>query len=344
MLTGCQTAGIKATLQLGAPPLRVLESHDAMDGLLPVQELHSAVAMLIAAHAAQSPTLFPRLVPPSFDVYGETPHTSIADDVAAEFRALGLKPVEEHFTRGGHDFCNVYADIPARGRSDGMIILSAHHDTWYTPADDNSTGVAILFAAAKLLRHAAPARTIRLLAFDGEELGLLGSEAYVAAHAADPVKLVVNLDCMAYASEAPDSQRSPTGLTLPSTGDFLLAVGNTGTQGAIAQLESVGAGLPSPLAVEGGAMDVAAPNFLAKDVYRSDHASFWDHGVPAIFLTDTGPFRDDRYHTANDTLDSLDWPFFQRTALATVVSVALYADCRLPAHLQLGALKPDAGT
>jgi hypothetical protein len=51
---------------------------------------------------------------------------------------------------------------------------------------------------------------------------------------------------------------------------------------------------------------VAAPEPLAKDIARSDHASFWRYGYPALMVTDTVPFRNPHYHTEEDILETLD--------------------------------------
>ena len=42
------------------------------------------------------------------------------------------------------------------------------------------------------------------------------------------------------------------------------------------------------------------------DVRRSDHAPFWDIGVPAVMVTDTSEFRNPHYHKATDTIETLD--------------------------------------
>ena len=39
----------------------------------------------------------------------------------------------------------------------------------------------------------------------------------------------------------------------------------------------------------------------------SDHRSYWAHGYPAVMITDTAFYRNDRYHTARDTPDTLDY-------------------------------------
>ena len=44
----------------------------------------------------------------------------------------------------------------------------------------------------------------------------------------------------------------------------------------------------------------------------SDHASFWDAGLPALMVTDTAFFRNLNYHLASDTIDTLDFVFMAR--------------------------------
>ena len=41
----------------------------------------------------------------------------------------------------------------------------------------------------------------------------------------------------------------------------------------------------------------------------SDHASFWDAGLPALMVTDTAFFRNPNYHLPSDTIDTLDFTF-----------------------------------
>ena len=46
----------------------------------------------------------------------------------------------------------------------------------------------------------------------------------------------------------------------------------------------------------------------------SDHLNYWKFGYPAVMVTDTAFNRNERYHTANDTADTLYYP---RLAQAT---------------------------
>ena len=39
----------------------------------------------------------------------------------------------------------------------------------------------------------------------------------------------------------------------------------------------------------------------------SDHRSFWKMGYPAVMITDTAFYRNPNYHTARDSIDTLDF-------------------------------------
>ena len=55
----------------------------------------------------------------------------------------------------------------------------------------------------------------------------------------------------------------------------------------------------------------ALPGFVS-GVGWSDHASFWEHGYPAVMITDTALFRDPTYHTYQDLPGNLDYERFAR--------------------------------
>lgn len=83
---------------------------------------------------------------------------------------------------------NVVVDIPGTrpavgGEDDEIIILCGHYDTvpFTVGAHDNAGGSAILMELARLLAARPARRTVRVVWFGAEELGLYGSQAYVAA-------------------------------------------------------------------------------------------------------------------------------------------------------------------
>ena len=53
---------------------------------------------------------------------------------------------------------------------------------------------------------------------------------------------------------------------------------------------------------------------MAPHVFRSDHAPFWEAGIPALMWTDTAEFRNPNYHGPADTPETLDYEFLAGVA------------------------------
>ena len=101
-------------------------------------------------------------------------------------------------------------ELPGTDPRAGYYVVCGHYDAtavrtanwnWRTDpapgADDNATGAALVLEAARVLSTQRFPWSIRFIAFSGEELGLLGSQAYVKKHLKeikDRLKLVVNID------------------------------------------------------------------------------------------------------------------------------------------------------
>ncbi len=82
------------------------------------------------------------------------------------------------------------------GRSPDKVIVGGHFDSWDLGqgAIDNGLGVAQLFALAHALRDRPLARTVEIVWFNGEEMGLWGSRHAAKVLGSDPVIAMVNLD------------------------------------------------------------------------------------------------------------------------------------------------------
>jgi hypothetical protein len=84
---------------------------------------------------------------------------------------------------------NIVAEIPGTDKSDELVMLGAHFDSWHTGtgATDNAAGSAVMMEAMRILKATGlkMRRTIRLGLWTGEEEGLLGSRAYVTQHFAN---------------------------------------------------------------------------------------------------------------------------------------------------------------
>jgi Zn-dependent M28 family amino/carboxypeptidase len=224
--------------------------------------------------------------------------------------------VERHdFTlqNGGRIHQNLVLNLPGTSSHkahQGMILIGAHYDAVPgTPgADDNASGVAVLLELARIFAAQPTRRPIRLVAFDLEEYGVKGSEAYASQvwQAHESIRLMLSLEMLGYFCTTPNSQTYPTGLQYfyPSTGDFIALVGNLT---AIPDLLFLSrhmrkAGIPCQWlpAVDGGKL-IAVTRF-------SDHSPFWDRGYRAMMVTDTAFLRNPNYHKAGDRIETLDIP------------------------------------
>lgn len=261
--------------------------------------------------------------PTTQDVKWALPKRDQADKPAAapgsETKADGKKadeekPVEPRIWR------NIVVDLPGTTAPGEVLIIGAHFDAVQRGpgADDNGTGTAALLEIAAALHGRELKRSVRLVFFNLEEVGLVGSQNYVArwrnqnAERKDgtpPEQIVgmVSLEMLGYYTDAPDSQKSPIkaipGVFEPSTvGDFIAIVG-------LQQHQGFSRSLAAEMQKAEPGVKLALVDFLplpVPDMARSDHAPFWLAGQPAVMMTDTANFRNPNYHKASDTIETID--------------------------------------
>lgn len=83
---------------------------------------------------------------------------------------------------------NVIGEITGSKKPEEIVLIGAHLDSWDegTGALDDGAGVAIVTAAAKLIgelpKNIRPERTIRVVLFAAEEIGLVGAKSYLQRH------------------------------------------------------------------------------------------------------------------------------------------------------------------
>ncbi|MFM7405989.1 MAG: M28 family peptidase [Cuspidothrix sp.] len=191
------------------------------------------------------------------------------------------------------------------------ILIGAHYDgvPGTVAADDNATGVAVLLEFARSFAKNPARYRLRLVAFDMEEYGLLGSADYAAYlhQQKEPLRLMISLEMLGYRDTKPGSQKYPFPLQFfyPNRGDFIALIGNLKTFGDLISLSKSieKAGISSQW--------LPAPNrgLLVPQTRLSDHAPFWDQGYPAIMVTDTAFMRNPHYHKPSDTIGTLDLDF-----------------------------------
>ncbi len=234
-----------------------------------------------------------------------------ADYVLKAFREAGARTEQQVFEVEGRSYRNIIARF---GADEGdLLVIGAHYDSCGdTPgADDNASGVAGLLELARLLAAAPPKHAVELVAYTLEEPPFFRTDSMGSVQHARRlheqgrhVRLMVSLEMIGYFADAPRSQRYPIGalkLLYPGEGNFIALVGAYRDFGAMRRAKGLFLG-----ASELPAVSINAPS-LVEGVDFSDHASYWRYDMPAIMVTDTAFLRNDHYHGAGDTADTLDY-------------------------------------
>ena len=249
------------------------------------------------------------------------------------FTALGLHPRYQSWSAGGYAGRNVIATWPGTSRASEIVLVGAHIDDMPAGgnapgADDNASGSLAVLTAAELLRTRSFERTLRFVIFTGEEQGLYGSDAYArAAQAAgDRIVAVLNFDMIAWDGDG--------------DGRLHLYVRPARDSGHAADL-ALAAAFTNVVRTYG--LAGLAPRILAEVSDWSDHYSFTLQGFPAICgieddVSDFHPY----YHTAQDTLDRLNIPYYTRYVQA-IVGTAAHLALPVVGNPQL-ALSPTTRT
>jgi len=199
---------------------------------------------------------------------------------------------------------NVGALIPG---SDEVIVLGAHYDHLgygqigsnapgvhevHNGADDNASGVSVLIEAGKLLAKSPPGPTIWLVAFTGEEVGLVGSSHFVnnPPESLDHVHFMLNFDMVGRMED-----------------NKLTVYGAHSAEGLDAAVERANKEVGLNLTATGGGYGA------------SDQTSFYAKGIPVSHLL-TALHAD--YHTPRDDVE-----FINAEGMAKVLKFAVaYTD------------------
>ena len=190
---------------------------------------------------------------------------------------------------------NVIAEVPGRDPSLPPVLVSGHLDSWDlgTGAIDDAAGVAIAAAAAKRIMDAGrPLRTIRVVWFGSEELGLFGGLDYRARYGKLPHHALIESDFGADRIYKVDSKL-----------------------GAARREEArmIGATL-APLGIVTGSFEKAD---------GSDIGPMLADGQPGVGLNQDGTRYFDLHHTSNDTLDKVDIEQLRQNVAAWTATLAI---------------------
>nr|WP_300527684.1 M20/M25/M40 family metallo-hydrolase [Maricaulis sp.] len=177
---------------------------------------------------------------------------------------------------------NVILDIVGRERPDEIVLIGGHLDSWDqgTGAVDDGAGIAITVAAAELIARLPqrPRRTIRVVMFGAEEVGLLGARAYAAQHMGEVANHVI-------------ATESDFGA------DTIWRFVSNVDEGANPAIDAIHREIQHLGIIRGGSnVPGGGPDIIPLAMA----------GVPTVRLQQNGRDYFDLHHTPDDTLDKID--------------------------------------
>lgn len=245
--------------------------------------------------------------------------------IESELRSTTAKVTVQRYSVTGRNFQNLIAQFGPD--TEDVIVVGAHYDVAgeQPGADDNASGVAGLIELAKALSTAQLKQRVELVAYTLEEppyfrTANMGSAVHAKSLKAKGkrVSLMLSLECIGYFSDEPNSQQLLTPLmkaVYPTTGNFIALVGNY-AEGDLSRRVKRSMQQATSLPV----YSINAPSIL-QGIDFSDHLSYWNEGFVGMMVTDTAFFRNEAYHTEDDTPDRLDYKRMAEVVVAVAKTV-----------------------
>lgn len=231
---------------------------------------------------------------------GTSGHRLAQQYIISEYQKAGLKPWKQSYLQlfkimtgnSKIDGANLLGVIP--GKSDKMIVISAHYDHLgvrsgqvYYGADDNASGVAALIYIANYFKQTHPNYTLLFAAFDGEENGLQGARYFVSGIDHQKIVLNINMDMISRSSRKE-----------------IYACGTSHYPLLKPSLQAVSNENPAVKLKFGHDRKSSREDDWT---YNSDHGEFHKHGIPFIYF---GVEDHADYHRSTDTFDKIDTEFY----------------------------------
>lgn len=194
-------------------------------------------------------------------------------------------------------------------KPDEVIVLGANYDTLLNDpktmivnskgvmpgADNNGTGVAALLSMIEILDKLDLPKTVRIVFFDFEELGFMGSRSFIEKMGDQKITGYINLVMLGHDSKREDKEKKLNNMKL-----YLRAPSDKGSSDDLKLANIIN---------DNGKRLYSTVEFKAEanGMNSSSQISFWDAGHPAICLTqnwesDFNP----RFHTPNDFVETLN--------------------------------------
>jgi len=207
---------------------------------------------------------------------------------------------------------NVICTKTGTTEPDKYIVIGAHYDSYNTQsdpnifapgADDNGSGTTAVLEIARAMADIPTRKSIIFIAFDAEEVGLVGSEYFagMAAYTGMNIELMLNMDMIGYNPNSfPDVAIATSAASLAYAG-------------MAAQLTTQYTGLVPWINTAAGG--------------SSDHAPFGQHGFNFIYAEEY-EFNTPGWHTDIDIISRMDIPYL--TEVARLMGLSAFATSESP--------------
>jgi hypothetical protein len=237
-----------------------------------------------------------------------------AEYIFKQFQLYGNRVEFQEYKVADKKYKNVIASFGPR--SGERIIVGAHYDVCgeVPGADDNATGVASILELARLFSVLKPRlkHRIDLVAYSLEEPPFfrtqnMGSAVHAKSLAKDGVKIrvMISLDMIGYFSEA----AAPLEMTSSFAKPGAVVPGLSTTLIGKKEDEELSCTIHKFMTAVSGRLAVVAlnPPRDTAGVDWSDHLNFWNHGYPAMMITNFFVCPNPHYHRPADKIDLLDF-------------------------------------
>jgi len=208
---------------------------------------------------------------------------------------------------------NVVVTLEGTKYPEEIISFGAHYDSvpYSTGVYDNGAGSVIIMELLRHFKENPPMRTVKFMWYGSEEVGLLGSKAYLKDHEEELKKhlLMINVDV--------------AGSIL---GKEMALV--TAEQSLVDYIDQMAKIKGFPLKVE-------------QDIYSSDSTAFADEGIPSLTFCRFAPQGGAFIHTRNDVMEYLSAEALELTTIITkefsesvIDSVAFPIEKKVPENMR----------
>lgn len=235
---------------------------------------------------------------------------SVANYINKELKKVCDTVSFQEYKVESNNYKNVIGSIGIENKE--RIIIGAHYDVAGDSdgADDNASGIAGLLELARLLSNEKLKYRIDFVAYTLEEPPFFRTKqmgSYIhAKYLFDnqiSVKGMICLETIGYFSDVPNSQKYPIK-------GMELIYGNKGNYIAIVQngKEEMFGNEITKLMKEQKLIETKSikGSSLINGIDFSDHLNYWNFGYEAVMITNTAFYRNLRYHTSNDKMETLD--------------------------------------